>query len=105
MLYDGFVTPDSEAPIEVCVPFTGAVEPAGKLAIRLEAAHSEVYTTVRRDDCYYPRIMHAYDAVEAYRVSARLRQTGPPRERYLACWDDIAGTDLFVDVATPVTEN
>jgi DNA-binding transcriptional MerR regulator len=104
VIYEGAVTPDSEAPIEVCVPFSGVVEPAGKIAIRLEAAHSEIYTTVQRDDCCYPRIMHAYDAVEAYRVNAGLVQTGPAREIYLAAWCEITGTDPFVHIATPFAE-
>ena len=104
VLYNGVVTPDSEAPIEICVPFTGAIEPAGKIAIRLEAAHSEVFTTVLRDDCYYPRILHAYDAIEAYRVQAGLVPAGAPREVYLAAWEDVAGTDPFVHIARPVTQ-
>ena len=104
VLFDGVVTPDIEAPIEICVPFTGAIEPAGKIAIRLEAAHSEVFTTVLRDDCYYPRILHAYDAVEAYRVDAGLTPAGPPREMYLAACEDVAGTDPFVHIAQPVTQ-
>ncbi len=101
VIYHGFVTPDSEAPIEVCVPFTGPMEPAGRIAIRLEAAHEEAYAVVSRDDCYYPRIMHAYDAVEAH-VADTGAPAGPPREVYIACWDAIAGTDPFVYVAQPV---
>ncbi len=104
VLYDGFVTPDSEAPIEVCVPFTGLVETAGNITIRLEAAHSEIYTTVLRDDCYYPRIMHAYDAVEEHRLNGGLIRTGSPREIYLAAWNEITGTDPFVHIATPIAE-
>jgi DNA-binding transcriptional MerR regulator len=103
VLYHGLVTPDNEAPIEVCVPFTGTVEPAGRISIRLEAAHVEAYTTVARDDCYYPRIMHAYDAVEAHVAAAGATPVGAPREVYLARWAEIAGTDPFVHVAQPVT--
>jgi DNA-binding transcriptional MerR regulator len=104
VLFEGQVTPDSEAPIELCVPFTGTVEPAGRIAIRMEAAHCEVYTTVRRDDCYYPRIMHAYDAVDAYRVAAGLLRSGPPREIYLGLWNELEGTDPFVHIASPFIE-
>jgi hypothetical protein len=103
VLYHGFVTPDNEAPIEVCVPFTGAVEPAGRISIRLEAAHAEAYTTVARDDCYYPRIMHAYDAVEAYVARTGATPAGCAREVYVACWGEISGTDPFVHVAQPIT--
>jgi DNA-binding transcriptional MerR regulator len=103
VLYHGFVTPDNEAPIEVCVPFTGAVEPAGRISIRLEEAHTEAYATVARDDCYYPRIMHAYDAVAAYVADLGATPVGLVREVYIACWDEIAGTDPFVHVAQPIT--
>jgi DNA-binding transcriptional MerR regulator len=98
VIYHGVVSPDSEAPIEVCVPAAGAVEPAGEIVIRIEPAHTEAYAVVTRDDCYFPRIMHAYDAVEtAFPTGA-----GPWREVYLAAWCETAGTDPFVYVARPV---
>ncbi|GAA0800099.1 MerR family transcriptional regulator [Spirilliplanes yamanashiensis] len=101
VIFQSFVTPDSEAEVEVCVPFTGPVEPAGRIAIRVEAAHEEAYTVVTRDDCWYPRIMHAYDAVEEH-IAATGVPAGPAREVYIACWGDIQGTDPFVYVAQPV---
>jgi DNA-binding transcriptional MerR regulator len=102
VIYHGFVTPDSEATIEVCVPFTGPAEPADSMVIRLEPAHTELYATVVRDDCFYPRIMVAYDAV-ARRVAAEaLTPAAPVREVYLGHWPDLAGTDPFVHVAQPV---
>lgn len=104
LLFYGFVTPDSEAPVEVCVPFTGAVEPAGRIAVRVEPAHTQIYTTMARDDTYYPRIMYAYDALQEHVATACLAEAGPPREIYLARWDDIAGTDPFVHVARPIAE-
>lgn len=104
VLFHGFVTPDSAAPIEICVPFTGAVEPAGAMAIRLEPAHREVFTTLGRDDCYYPHILHAYDAVEDHRSKAGLPAIGPPREIYFALWDQIDAQDPFVHIAQPVSQ-
>ena len=102
VIYHGFVTPDSEAPIEVCVPFTGTAEPAGAMAIRLEPAHTEAYATVARDDCFYPRIMQAYDAVADHVAAENLITVGSSREIYVAACDAIAGTDPFVHVAQPV---
>ena len=102
VIYHGFVTPDSEATIEVCVPFTGPAEPAGSMVIRLEPAHTEFYATVARDDCFYPRIMVAYDAVSREVAAADRCLSGPIREIYLAHWDELAGTDPFVHVAQPV---
>jgi DNA-binding transcriptional MerR regulator len=102
VIFHGQVTPDSEAPIEVCVPFTGPAEPAGSIAIRMEPAQVQAYATVTRDDCFYPRIMQAYDAVWGHVAARSLVTSAPVREVYLACWDDIAGTDDFVYVAQPV---
>lgn len=104
VIYHGFVTPDSEATIEVCVPFTGPAEPVDSMIIRSEPAHTELYATVTRDDCFYPRIMVAYDALSRHVAGAGLTLTGPVREIYLAHWDTIAGTDPFVHVAQPVAD-
>jgi DNA-binding transcriptional MerR regulator len=102
VIYHGFVTPETVAPIEVCVPFTGPVEPAWDVVIRVEPSHSQAYVTVNRDDCFYPRIMNAYAAVEAHVTAAALPVTGPPREVYLDSWVNVAATDPFVHVAMPI---
>ncbi|MFI5491254.1 MerR family transcriptional regulator [Actinoplanes sp. NPDC051859] len=101
VIYHGVVTPENDAPIEVCVPVTGPVEPTGDIVVRIEPAHTEAYVTVTRDDCYYPRILQAYAALEAHPG----RPVGAPREIYLADWHDIAGADPFVDVAQPLQES
>ena len=102
VIYHGFVTPESAAIIEVCVPYAGTVEPAGAMAIRLEAAHAQAYATVAREDCFYPRIMQAYEAVETHVSAAGLIRAAPVREVYIAAWDRIAATDPFVHVAQPI---
>ncbi|MFF5293177.1 MerR family transcriptional regulator [Paractinoplanes globisporus] len=104
VLYHGPVTPDNDAAIEVCLPFTGAAEPTGEIVIRVEPAHREVYTTVARDDAFYPRIMHAYEAVSTHALRHGLVPSGPEREIYLNDWDQISGTDPFVHVAQPIQE-
>jgi DNA-binding transcriptional MerR regulator len=102
VLYHGMVTPDSEAPIEVCIPYAGTIDPAGSITIRIEPAHTEAICTVNRDDCYYPRIMRAYDAVESWAAGTGRPTQGPPREIYLAQWCDVAGDQPFAYVAQPV---
>ena len=102
VIYHGFVTPDSEAAIEVCVPFTGPAEPVGDMVIRQEPAHAELYATVTRDDCYYPRIMQAYETLSRHVAAEGLVPDAPVREVYLAQWDTIQGDDPFVLVAQPV---
>jgi hypothetical protein len=104
ILFHGIVTPDSEAPIEVCVPFTGTVDPAGAIAIRIEPAHTEAVCTVSRDDCVYPRIMLAYDAVDSWVTGTARPTLGPSREIYFAEWRDIPGDAPFMHVAQPIGE-
>jgi DNA-binding transcriptional MerR regulator len=104
VLYHGLVSPDSEAPIEICVPYTGTIDPAGPIATRVEPAHTEALCTVNRDDCYYPRIMRAYDAVESWVAGTGRPTQGPPREIYFAQWCDVAGDEPFAHVAQPVGE-
>lgn len=102
VIFHGPVTPDGEATIEVCVPFTGAVEPFDEITIRLEPAHREAFTTVARDDCFYPRIMRAYEAVDIYVAAHGLTPRGSVREVYLAEWHHVAATDPFMHVAQPI---
>lgn len=42
VIYHGVVSPDSDGPIEVCVPFVGPVEPAGSIGIRIEIGRAHV---------------------------------------------------------------
>lgn len=102
VLYHGMVTPDSAAPVEVCVPFEGVLDPAGDIVVRLEPAHTQVFCTVVRDDCFYPRIMAAYAAVDGFASRSGLVASGAGREVYLADWDAIAGDAPYAEVALPV---
>ena len=100
VIFHGFVTPDSEAPVEICVPFGGTVDPAGPIVIRVEAAHTEAYCEVSRAECVFPRIMLAYDAMAAWlRTSGRV-PAGPVREIYLGRFD----SGPFAYVAQPIHE-
>jgi DNA-binding transcriptional MerR regulator len=101
VIYHGQVTPDSEARAEVCVPFSGPLDPAGRITIRIEPEHLITYAAVTREDCFYPRIVRAYEAVGDHVRAAGLIATAPPREIYLDSWDRLAATDPFVHVAQP----
>ncbi|NUR71866.1 MAG: MerR family transcriptional regulator [Hamadaea sp.] len=101
-IYHGMVTPDSEAPVEVCVPFTGPAEPTANITIRVEPAHVQAYTTVTKRECLYPRILHAYDAVTRFVRDTELSPFGPSREIYFTCLDDVGDDDPFAYVAQPI---
>jgi DNA-binding transcriptional MerR regulator len=102
VIFHGPVTPDSPSLIEVCVPYTGSVEPVEQIAIRLEPERLAAYAVVTRDDCFYPRIMQAYEAVWEHISEAGFGRAASPREIYLDSWDRLAGTDPFVHVAQPI---
>ena len=103
VLYHGQVLPDAEAPIEVCVPFAGTADPAGPISIRIEPAHTEAVSTVTRDDCCFPRILAAYEAVAAWvDRPPGPAPAGPVREVYPATWGEAPGDAPFALVAQPV---
>jgi DNA-binding transcriptional MerR regulator len=102
LLFHGHVTPDSEATVEIALPFTGTVEPTDDIVIRIEPAQTLAAVTVPRADCFYPKIMLAYDDVEDHVRNAALTVTGAPREIYFAEWSDLTDADPFVHVAVPV---
>lgn len=99
VIYHGLVTPDSEATVEVCTPFTGTVDPAGQIVIRVEAAHTVAACTISEDECFYPQIMLAYDDVDDWVQNSGLVEVGPPREIYLVRTCD---TDPFARIAQPI---
>jgi DNA-binding transcriptional MerR regulator len=102
VIYHGAVTPESEATVEVCVPFTGLVDPAGPIAIRVEPAHAEAYCSITKDECAYPMIMLAYDLVDDWVRRTGVPTAGAPREVYHPNFPTAAGPDLAVDVALPI---
>ena len=102
VIYHGAVTPESEATVEVCVPFTGLVDPAGPIAIRVEPPHTEAYCTITKDECAYPRIMLAYDLLVDWVRRSGVPTTGAVREIYHPNFPSAAGSDLAVDIAQPI---
>lgn len=104
VIYHGAVLPDSAAPVEICVPFVGQVQPTGPMVIRLEPARAEAYCTVSRDGCHYPQIMVAYDAVSSWVSGRGMTAAGSPREVYLGDWHDFQGHEPFVHIAQPVED-
>ena len=102
VIYHGSVTPESEATVEVCVPFTGMVDPAGPIGIRVEPAHTEAYCTITKDECVYPHIMLAYDLVENWVRGSESPAAGPAREVYHPDFQRIPGSAPGVDIAVPL---
>lgn len=102
VIFHGAVTPESDATVEVCVPFEGLVDPAGPIAIRVEPPHAEAYCTITRAECVYPRIMLAYDLLDDWVRRSGLPTTGPVREIYHRDFQYVADDDPAVDIAQPI---
>lgn len=102
VLAHGVVSPDSDGPVEICVPFTGAVGPAPNIVIRIEPAHRQAFTRIGAEVCRYPQILHAYDAVEQW-IRRHGESAGPSREIYAYPWDDRPGAGPVADIAAPYT--
>ncbi|WFE63553.1 MerR family transcriptional regulator [Micromonospora sp. WMMD714] len=97
--FHGFVTHDSEGPVEVAVPFTGSVEPVDDLRVRLSPAGTDVYLPVAEADAGFPDILRAYETLEAWLDANRLTSPASPVEIR-------PGTDgALLDVTYPVSTN
>ncbi|OWV11552.1 MerR family transcriptional regulator [Micromonospora wenchangensis] len=95
--FHGFVTHDSDGPVEVAVAFIGAVEPVDDLRVRLSPAGTDVYLPVAEADAGFPDILHAYETLEAWIDANRLISLASPVEIR-------PGTDgALLDVTYPIS--
>ncbi|SDN40093.1 hypothetical protein [Geodermatophilus sp. DSM 45219] len=78
--YLGMVTEDGDGPVEVAVPFRGAVRTAGELRVRGQPAGREAVTVLTRAEAGFPRVLDAYDAVARWCEAAGLERSGSPAE-------------------------
>jgi DNA-binding transcriptional MerR regulator len=101
VVYHGMVTEDGDGPVEVVQPFTGRVDPAGELRIRLQQAGREAVTCLSRRQAEFPGILGAYEAVGAWVDAQGLERAGSPAEVYLST-RDVGPDEPHVEVAWPV---
>jgi DNA-binding transcriptional MerR regulator len=73
-LYHGAVNEQDDGPVEVCLPTPGGDKqlPAGEVA----------YTVATGEQCAFPEILGAYDAVARWAAENGRELDGPPREIY-----------------------
>jgi DNA-binding transcriptional MerR regulator len=102
VIYHGEVNDDSDGPVEVCVPFTGAMSPSGGAVQRLEPAHREAFTTITMAQCQFPGILDAYAAVERWIEERGAQITASPREVYFSSDPDPEPDRPFCDIAFPI---
>ncbi len=100
-LYHSSMGAEGQGTVEVCVPFTGSVEPAGDVGVRTEPAHTEAFARVTKGQVVDGQVMGAFDAVGSWLGENGLEVCGPAREVYFADWDAVDAATPAVDAALP----
>jgi DNA-binding transcriptional MerR regulator len=90
VLYHGPVNHEEDGPVEVCVPKTEGDKrlPAGEIA----------FTGIRGDQCNFPEILGAYEAVYRWAKEHGRNVDGPAREIYL----NGPNEELQMEIAVPL---
>lgn len=101
VIYHGEVNADSDGPVEVCVPYRGALIPSGEVTLREEQAHHEAYVTLTKAQFEFPTILDAFDATCAYADAHGSRGPLVCREVYPHDWDGVGPDDPAGEVAWP----
>ena len=63
ILYYGPVNEADDGPVEICVPFSGALSPSGEIEVRELPAHKAVQLRTFGEYNEYPKILEMWDAV------------------------------------------
>ena len=90
VLYHGAVNTEEDGPVEVCVPQREGDKrlPAGEVA----------FTEIAGQQCSFPEILGAYEAVYRWAKEQGREPGGPPREIYLNGF----GEELHMEIALPL---
>ena len=91
-IYHGEVNDTDDGPVEVCVPTADG----DKRLPRAEVA----FTVATGNQCRFPEIIGAYDAVAAWATEHGRELDGPPREIYRS--DAHAGEEAKMEIAWPL---
>jgi DNA-binding transcriptional MerR regulator len=91
-IYHGEVNEEDDGPVEVCVPTADGDKrlPAGDVA----------FTIATGDQCRFPEIIGAYDAVARWVKESGRELDGSPREIYYS--DPDAGEEARIEIAWPI---
>lgn len=84
VIYHSPVGRDVPGRVEACVPYRGAVVPAGPVVLREDPARTEAYVEVPSRGCRFPQIVGYLDAL---RVATGLAHA-TSREVYAVAWSD-----------------
>ncbi|GLX48962.1 MerR family transcriptional regulator [Streptomyces hygroscopicus subsp. hygroscopicus] len=100
-VYHGLVSEDSDGPVEICAPTQSAVDPAGRIGVRVEPAHREAYTPLTKRHEGYSATAAAHDAVGAWLAEHEYAVSASNREVYYPNWATAEPGEHVADVAIP----
>jgi DNA-binding transcriptional MerR regulator len=103
IIYHGEVNEESDGPVEACVPIASGHRSAADAPTRVEPAHREAYTRIRKAQVAFPQILDAYEAVEQWTADNNRQVTAAPREVYFADFMSAGPDDEVVDIAFPIS--
>ena len=102
VIYHGEVNEESDGPVEVCVPIASELQSSVGASTRVEPAHREAYTRIRKAQVEFPQILDAYEAVEQWVAKNDQKMSGSPREVYFADFMNAGPNDEVCDIAFPI---
>jgi effector-binding domain-containing protein len=102
IIYHGEVNEESDGPVEVCVPIARDRLDTMDAATRIEPAHREAYTRIRKAQVEFPQILDAYEAVEQWMAQTNRTMAASPREIYFADFMNAGPDDEVCDIAFPI---
>ena len=102
IIYHGEVNEESDGPVEVCVPIQGDRMGSIDASTRIEPAHREAYTRIRKAQVEFPQILDAYEAVEQWMAKNNRQMAASPREVYFVDFMNAGPDDEVCDIAFPI---
>ena len=102
IIYHGEVNEESDGPVEVCVPIAPEQSTVNGAPTRIEPAHREAYTRIRKAQVAFPQILDAYEAVEQWIAKHNRQISAAPREVYFTDFMGAGPDDEVCDIAFPI---
>ena len=82
-IYHGAIREDQHAPVEVCLPVTGAIQSTIEIVVKELPAANVAYTVITVRQSIYPGVLKAYEAIDTWIKSHGHIAADGPRETYL----------------------
>jgi DNA-binding transcriptional MerR regulator len=82
-IYHGPVNTEESGPVEVCLPISSSAKSSGDVLIRDLPACTAAVVTVHGNDCDFPAIIGAYDAIANWISKNGYKMADSPREIWL----------------------